>query len=200
MTARALAAAWVSVTPRRRSAVVAVSWIAVAWCVVTATVWGTGIRLMPVTSNSMAPTLKQGDHLLVARAGSRTARRGAIVVVRTPASWREPLARLQRTDVGAVPDHLVKRVIGVGGDVVACCRADGQLTVNGVPLDEPYLPRADGPAGGAGSATFEVTVPAGHLWLMGDNRPESLDSRAMRVQGAGTVPAARVRARILLTW
>ncbi|GAA5013887.1 hypothetical protein GCM10023317_52280 [Actinopolymorpha pittospori] len=177
--------------------VVAAIWIAVAWCVVTATTGITGIRLMGVTSNSMAPTLLQGDHLLVARAGSRTARRGAIVVVRTPTSWREPLARLQRTAVGAVPDHLVKRVIGVGGDVVACCRADGQLTVNGVPLDEPYLPRA---AGSAGSATFEVTVPAGHLWLMGDNRPESLDSRAMRVQGAGTVPAAQVRARILLTW
>jgi signal peptidase I len=198
VTARAVAAAWASVTPRRRSVVVAVIWIAVAWCVVSATVWSTGIRLMPVTSNSMAPTLRQGDHLLVARAGSRTAQRGAIVVIRTPASWREPLARLQRTDVGAVPDHLVKRVIGVGGDVVACCRADGQLTVNGVPLDEPYLPQT---AGSAGSATFEVTVPAGHLWLMGDNRPESLDSRAMRVQGAGgTVPAARVRARILLNW
>ena len=198
MTARAVAAAWVSVTPKPRSVVVAVIWIAVAWCVVSATVWSTGIRLMPVTSNSMAPTLRQGDHLLVARAGSRTAQRGAIVVIRTPASWREPLARLQRTDVGAVPDHLVKRVIGVGGDVVACCRADGQLTVNGVPLDEPYLPQT---AGSAGSATFEATVPAGHLWLMGDNRPESLDSRAMRVQGAGgTVPAARVRARILLNW
>lgn len=119
-------------------------------------------------------------------------------MIRTPASWREPLARLQRTDVSAVPDHLVKRVIGVGGDVVACCRADGQLTLNGIPLDEPYLPRAA--AGSTGAATFEVTVPAGHLWLMGDNRASSLDSRAMRVQGTGPVSAAQVHARILLSW
>lgn len=76
----------------------------------------------------------------------------------------------------AAPDstqHLVKRVIGVGGDNVVCCDADGKLQINGVSITEPYIAEGVKPS----ETEFNVTVPQGSVWVMGDNRPNSEDSR-----------------------
>ncbi|MDH2430098.1 signal peptidase I [Sphaerisporangium sp. TRM90804] len=79
----------------------------------------------------------------------------------------------------------IKRVIGVGGDRVKCCDAQKRVTVNGVPLDEEsYLHPQDFPS----QERFDVTVPKGRLWLMGDHRASSEDSRAYRDDGSlGTI-------------
>ena len=97
---------------------------------------------------------------------------------------------------GPVPDY-IKRVIGLPGDTVACCDAQGRVTLNGSPLEEPYIfentsanQRSFGP----------VDVPAGRLWVMGDHRSESADSRAhMGDQFHGTIPIASVVGRAFVT-
>ena len=78
--------------------------------------------------------------------------------------------------------HLVKRVIGVGGDHVVCCDSQGRVTVNGQALDEEsYLPKGTAPS----LTRFDRTVPKGHLWMMGDNRSDSSDSREHMGQPGG---------------
>lgn len=105
---------------------------------------------------------------------------------------------------------MVKRVVGIGGDVVKCCGAAGELTVNGTPLDEPYAdttkpetglampPGQTAPTG----TPFEVAVPEGNLFLLGDRRSASLDSRAhLQEAGQGSVPRSAVSARVdALAW
>ncbi|CAM5590043.1 Signal peptidase I OS=Streptomyces rimosus subsp. rimosus (strain ATCC / DSM 40260 /JCM 4667 / NRRL 2234) OX=1265868 GN=lepB PE=3 SV=1 [Streptomyces rimosus subsp. rimosus] len=88
---------------------------------------------------------------------------------------------------------MVKRVVGVGGDTVACCSKDGRLTINGKPVEEPYL-HAKGPASPTG---FSSKVPVGQLFLLGDHRNDSLDSRT-HLQDAdhGTVSRTAVDARV----
>jgi signal peptidase I len=100
--------------------------------------------------------------------------------------------------VGVIPPDgtdFVKRVIGVGGDRVACCDEAGRVTVNGVPLDEAsYLFPGDSPS----DQSFDVIVPAGMLWLMGDHRSNSADSRAhLGDPGGGMVPESRVVGRVM---
>ena len=98
-------------------------------------------------------------------------------------------------------DHLIKRVIGLPGDTVKCCNDFGQISVNGVPLAEPYILLPSG-VSKATREDFEVTVPKGDLWVMGDNRYNSADSAFHRNDpGKGFVPISDVVGRaLLISW
>ncbi|MFI5754130.1 signal peptidase I [Streptomyces sp. NPDC051569] len=144
-------------------------------------VWG-AIEYQPYTvpTGSMTPTVKAGDRVLAQRISGDEVRRGDVVVF-TDARW------------GGLP--MVKRVVGVGGDTIACCDARGRLTVNGEPVEEPYLPGT--PGGRASMNDFDASVPKGQLFLLGDERTGSLDSRVhLQEPGDGSVPRSEVDARV----
>jgi signal peptidase I len=117
-----------------------------------------------VPSTSMNNTLQVKDYMVsVPLLDNREAPdRGSVIVFNPPGSWEQP--------AGTV---FVKRVIGVAGDTVECCSADGKILLNGEPLDEPYLKNGVNDT----NLTFSVTVPEGSLFVMGDNRLNSADSR-----------------------
>ena len=106
------------------------------------------------------------------------------------------------TFIGLLPasgeQDLIKRVIGVGGDTVACCDTEGRLTVNGHPLDEPYLYPGNPPS----LMKFSIQVPQGRLWVMGDHRSDSADSRYHTDKiGGGTIPESLVVGRaVVIAW
>ncbi|MCI0384703.1 signal peptidase I [Streptomyces sp. CNQ085] len=134
-----------------------------------------------VPTDSMAPTVEAGDRVLAERVDGDEVRRGDVVVLLDP-MW------------GNMP--VIKRVVGVGGDTVECCDEQGKLTVNGDPVDEPYrLERKR--ASFASFAAFEASVPEGRLFLLGDHREGSLDSRT-RLEDAnnGSVPRGAVTGRV----
>ncbi|WP_052460745.1 signal peptidase I [Microbacterium gorillae] len=158
----------------------------------------------------MSDTLEVNDRVLVNELVPKTVdlERGDIVVFRDPGSWlgvapatpptpAEWFLDLVGLGASDSDEYLIKRVIGLPGDHVVCCSA-GHLTINGVEIDEPYLREA----GPASEVAFDVTVPAGHLWVMGDNRNESADSRAhMGTPGGGFVPISDVVGRaFVITW
>lgn len=135
-------------------------------------------RPYTVPTESMTPTVNAGDRVLAQRVDGSEVRRGDVVVFTDPA-W------------GDMP--MVKRVVGIGGDKVACCEKDGRLTINGIPVEEPYLLTAD-PASGN---DFTAEVPKGQLFLLGDDRQVSLDSRVhLEDGGQGSVPRSAVTARV----
>ena len=140
-----------------------------------------------IPSESMEPTMLVNDKILVQKVSYWTGdvKRGDVVVFDDPGGWlgpedsrhaSNPISRSLEV-VGLFPTggHLIKRVIGVGGDKVVCCTVKGKLTVNGKVLDEPYLLDQQAPAS---DQAFNVVVPKGHLWVMGDNRGNSADSRS----------------------
>ncbi|MEU4195981.1 signal peptidase I [Kribbella sp. NPDC026611] len=161
-----------------------------------------------VPSESMYDTLTKDDRILAEKVSylHRDVDRGDIIVFKDPANWLhgeddpvKPPGTVRRIGefVGILPrsgeGHLVKRVIGIGGDRVICCDKQGRITVNGIPLDErEYLLKDAKPS----EVPFNVLVPAGHLWVMGDNRAQSADSRAhMGGPGGGFVPVENVVGR-----
>ncbi|MFW0772206.1 signal peptidase I [Paenarthrobacter nitroguajacolicus] len=164
-----------------------------------------------IPSESMEPVLAEGDRILVSRTAFNTEpiRRGDIVVFDGRGSFA-PLSSGQSPFVDAVSavsqwfgltgsdTTYVKRVIGVGGDNVQCCDAAGRLTVNGQVLEEPYLYSGDEPS----KQKFDVVVPDGRLWLMGDHRSRSADSRGLLgAPGGGMVPVDRVIGRpVQIVW
>ena len=158
-----------------------------------------------VPSGSMESTLLKNDRLIAEKVSylHRDIERGDIVVFRDPGHWlppdttKEGALRKFGEFIGVLPrsgqGHLVKRVIGVGGDRVVCCDRSGKITINGHPIDErSYLNKGVNPS----DEPFNVRVPDGMLWVMGDNRPQSADSRAhLGSPGGGFVPVDNVVGR-----
>lgn len=172
------------------------------------------VRSFFIPSESMENTLQIDDRILVNQLVPDLidVQRGDIVVFKDPGGWlyprgSEPPRGFERVlqSIGLAADtsneYVVKRVIGVGGDRVECCDAQGRVMVNGVPIDEPYIVK---PAGEerASAIDFDVTVPEGSLWVMGDNRYQSKDSRYNQDQpGKGFVPEEEVVGRaFVLNW
>lgn len=159
-----------------------------------------------IPSGSMRDTLEVGDRVLVSKLtpGPLDVHRGDVVVFVDPDGWLEheeteessgikAAVTKALTFIGLLPqhvgEHLIKRAIGVGGDEVVCCDEEGRISVNGDVIDEPYLRPGEEPS----LVEFEVTVPDDHLWLMGDNRSNSQDSRSHQGNpGGGAVPLDNV--------
>ena len=168
------------------------------------------VKPFSIPSGSMENTLQVGDRVLVNRAvfKVRDIERGDVVVFDGSGSFVPPQVAPDRDPItGALvwvgqsfglvaPDStdFIKRVIGTGGDRVTCCDAQGQITVNGAPLVEDYLFPGDAPS----LQPFDVKVPDGMLWLMGDHRSASADSRShMGDPGGGFVPESSVVGRAM---
>lgn len=139
---------------------------------------------------------------------SKTINRGDVVVFRDPANWLpEPLpeggnavskkVREGLVAVGVLPNpakqYLVKRVIGIAGDNVICCDDKGFLTINGKKAVEPYIFEGNKPS----ELDFNVTVPEGKVWVMGDHRGASSDSRYHQEDvNNGMIPLSKVTGRV----
>ncbi|GFH35469.1 signal peptidase I [Streptomyces pacificus] len=160
-----------------------------------------------IPSTSMQPTLEVGDRVLVNKLAYRFGSdpgRGDVVVFDGRGSFlpedtgENPVSAAAREGLSALgltepPDtDFVKRVVGVGGDRVVCCDKRGRLEVNGVTVDESYLYAGEA----ASHVPFDIVVPRGTLWVMGDHRSRSRDSRDhLGEPGGGTVPLERVIGR-----
>ncbi|MFR9674587.1 signal peptidase I [Streptomyces sp. TR02-1] len=162
-----------------------------------------------IPSSSMAPTLQAGDRVLVSttayRFGGRP-ERGDVVVFDGRGSFLPEEAGGPSGPLGLLHGagsalgltdppgtEYVKRVVGIGGDRVRCCDERGRLLVNGDPVTESYLHPGDAPS----AVRFDVVVPEGRLWVMGDHRSASSDSRDhLGDPGGGTVPLERVTGRV----
>jgi signal peptidase I len=179
------------------------------------------VQAFYIPSQSMENTLKVGDRVLVNKVvyHTRDIKRGDVVVFNGLDSWdpevqyatpKNPVSRLLRaigSAFGVVPGEkdYIKRVIGVPGDRVTCCDAGGHVMVNGHPLTETsyiYVDPQTGDQNRPSDTKFKVTVPAGHLWVMGDHREVSYDSRGhLGDPGGGTIPESRVIGRaFVVVW
>jgi len=169
------------------------------------------VQFFFIPSGSMENTLQIDDRVAVNRIPfiSNNIKRGDVVVFRDPDNWL-PAADIESAPfviakakaalvaVGILPNpakqYLVKRVVGVAGDRVICCTTTGKITVNGQEMVEPYIYAGNVPS----DMNFDVTVPKDKLWVMGDHRGASADSRYHQEDiNKGFVPLNRVTGRVL---
>ncbi|OFL64926.1 MULTISPECIES: signal peptidase I [unclassified Brevibacterium] len=184
-------------TSRTRRILPVIAWLAIAALLLAGILRGFVVQRFTIPSESMEPALQPGQKITVWRMPALSAgiERGDVVVfdgrgsmlpgtgpggVQNIASW---------FGIGPKDVFYVKRVIGTGGDEVVCCEGK-HLTVNGEVLKEPYLKDQ---SGSASDIEFHVRVPEGRVWLMGDNRHNSTDSRNLLGRpGGGMVPLKRI--------
>jgi signal peptidase I len=170
------------------------------------------VQFFYIPSGSMENTLQIGDRVAVNKLPfiSKTINRGDVVVFRDPANWLpEPYEASGNKILGKVKDglvtvgilpnpakqYLVKRVIGVAGDKVICCD-NGKLTINGKETSEPYIFAGNK----ASDLDFNITVPEGKIWVMGDHRGSSADSRYHQDDvNSGFVPVSKVTGQVFAT-
>ena len=148
------------------------------------------VHFFYIPSGSMENTLKVGDRIAVNKFATffSEIKRGEVVVFKDPDNWLGSAPVTKENFVvakiksglewtGILPDpakqYLIKRTIGVGGDHVVCCDKQGYLQVNGVQIHEPYIFTGNNPS----DSKFDITVPKGFIWVMGDHRGASADSR-----------------------
>ena len=169
------------------------------------------VQFFYIPSGSMENTLQIKDRVAVNKIPfiSRTINRGDVVVFRDPNNWLPEIvdygtnkyvakAKSALVAVGVLPNpakqYLVKRVIGVAGDHIVCCTKNDKLSINGVEVTEPYIYAGNKPS----EMTFDVTVPAGKIWVMGDHRGASADSRYHQEDiNKGFVPLSKVTGRVV---
>ncbi|WP_329036188.1 signal peptidase I [Streptomyces sp. NBC_01725] len=176
------------------------------------------VQAFVIPSGSMEQTIRIDDRVLVDKLtpwfGSRP-ERGDVVVFKDPGGWLQEETEIPQDDpvvvkqvkqaltfIGLLPSadeqDLIKRVVAVGGDTVKCCDKDGRIVVNGVPLTEPYLNPGNPPS----KLDFEVKVPTGRIFVMGDHRSNSADSRFHLDEAfRGTVSEDEVVGRaVVIAW
>jgi signal peptidase I len=205
---------------RRRSAAKEVPVIILVALLIALAIKTFLVQAFVIPSGSMEQTIRIGDRVVVDKLtpwfGSKP-ERGDVIVFKDPDHWlraengagkkkSDPIvikqAKQALTYIGLLPsDHdqdLIKRVVGVGGDQVKCCDKGGRVTVNGTPITEPYLYPGNAPS----RMRFDVTVPSGRLFVMGDHRADSADSRYhMDGPYQGTIPQDHVVGRALaIAW
>jgi len=169
------------------------------------------VQFFYIPSGSMENTLQIKDRVAVNKVPfiSKSINRGDVVVFRDPNDWLPEIidydtnkyvakAKSALVAVGVLPNpakqYLVKRVVGVAGDHIVCCTKAGNLTINDVEVTEPYIYAGNKPS----EMKFDVTVPKGKLWVMGDHRGASADSRYHQEDiNKGFVPVSRVTGRVV---
>jgi signal peptidase I len=169
------------------------------------------VQFFYIPSGSMENTLQIKDRVAVNKIPfiSNSISRGDVVVFRDPDNWLPKIidygtneyvakAKGALVAVGVLPNpakqYLVKRVVGVAGDHIVCCTKSGKLTINDVEVTEPYIFAGNKPS----EMKFDVTVPEGKLWVMGDHRGASADSRYHQDDiNKGFVPLSRVTGRVV---
>lgn len=170
------------------------------------------IRSFYIPSESMESTLLVNDRIIVNQLVPEVVplERGDVVVFRDPGGWLPAMPQTPQAPLEAAADwvlsliglsasdsdeHLVKRIIGLPGDRITCCNDLGQLSINGVPLEEPYVLLPPDTIDVSGQ-DFQEDVPEGTVWVMGDNRYDSSDSRFN-----GVVPIADIVGRaVVVSW
>ena len=169
------------------------------------------VQFFYIPSGSMENTLQIKDRVAVNKVPfiSKSIDRGDVVVFRDPNNWLPEIvdygnnkyvskAKSALVAVGVLPNptkqYLVKRVVGVAGDHIVCCTKTGNLTINDVEVTEPYIYPGNKPS----EMTFDVTVPKGKIWVMGDHRGASADSRYHQDDiNKGFVPLSKVTGRVV---